>query len=140
MLWQFLFYNSSNCISIKMKIEKIHNKGNHLILDGYSELCLDDTDFIEKFLIELTKKIGMIAISKPLVLYHEASDENESGVTGTIILAESNITIHTYPFKNFFCLDVFSCNEFNIEKTISYLRNVLKLKDFKKQLIKRGLY
>ena len=123
-----------------MKIKKMHGQGNHLILDGYSEADLDSVGFIKKFLLDLTKKIEMTAISEPIVLEHDAKDENESGTTGIIILAESNITIHTYPKKKWFCLDIYSCNEFEIDDAIEYLTDKLKITDYKKQLLKRGEY
>ncbi len=122
-----------------MKIKKIHNKGNHLILDGFSDANLEQTKFIKNFLIESTKKIKMKAISKPIVLYHKAKEPKESGVTGTIILAESNITIHTYPEKKWFALDIFSCKEFDINKTMRYLIKKLKISRYKKRILKRGL-
>jgi S-adenosylmethionine decarboxylase len=123
-----------------MKIKKLHNQGNHLILDGFSNQNLDDDEYIKTFLINLTKKIKMHAISKPLVINHKAKQESESGVTGIIILAESNITIHTYPNKKWFCLDVYSCNEFEIDETIDYLIKELKITKYKKRILKRGFY
>ncbi len=123
-----------------MKLLKLHGKGNHLILDGYSKYKkLSEVRFIENFLVELTKEIKMRAISKPLVLYHNCKTSEESGVTGTILLAESNITIHTYPNKNQFYLDIFSCNEFEIGKTLDYLRENLKITKYKKRLLRRSL-
>ena len=121
-----------------MKLTKLHGQGNHLILDGTSNAKLDDPEFIRKFLITLPKKIKMKAISKPLIINQKAKEESESGITGTIILAESNITIHTYPSKKWFALDIFSCNEFPINKTIKYLTKKLKLTKYKKHLLKRG--
>lgn len=91
---------------------------------------------------DLTKKIKMTPISKPLVIKYTAKekDKSQNGITGTIILAESNITIHTYPEFQFFCLDIFSCNEFPIDKTINYLIAKLQVKEYKKRLLKRGFY
>ncbi len=123
-----------------MKIKKLHNQGNHLILDGSSKAELDDIKMIEKLLLELAKRIKMTPISEPLVVYHQAKDKSESGVTGTILLAESNITIHTYPAKSWFCLDIYSCKEFPIKEVTNFLKKELKIKAFKSQLLKRGFY
>jgi len=120
-----------------MKVQKLHNQGNHLLLDGYSEADLGSLDFIKEFLIETTKEIEMTAISEPLVLDHKADEKAESGITGTIILAESNITVHTYPAKKWFCLDIFSCKEFDIDKTLEYLIKKLKINKYKKRFILR---
>jgi|TARA_B100001971_G_scaffold183797_1_gene182034 S-adenosylmethionine decarboxylase len=125
-------------------IKKLHGKGNHLIIDGYSSSnkLLKDVEGIKKLLINLPKKIGMRAISRPLVIAYKAKskDNSQNGITGTVILAESNITIHTYPKFNFFCLDIFSCNEFPIKNTIDYLTNKLKIIKYEKKLLKRGFY
>lgn len=123
-----------------MKIKKLHGQGNHLILDGFSEANMGDVDFIRKFLLESVKKLRMNTISKPLVLYHKAKEKSESGITGIIILAESNITIHTYPEKKWFCLDVYSCNEFNIKKIVNYLIKKLDINKYKLKILKRGFY
>ncbi len=108
------------------------------MIDGFSSGKLDDIRFIKKLLLELVKEVKMNAISKPLVIDHIANNESESGVTGTIILAESNITIHTYPNKNWFCLDIYSCKEFEVSNIIDYLKNKLKMNKFEYKLLKRG--
>ena len=123
-------------------LKKIHGEGNHLIIDGYSEADLNDAAFIERFMLDLVAKIKMTPISKALIIDYKSKckDYLQDGITGTIILAESNITIHTYPQYKFFCLDLFSCNEFPLEKTIKFIKQRLKLKSYKKQLLKRGFY
>ena len=125
-----------------MKIKKIHGKGNHLIADCFScsSKILASKKEITKILNELPEIIGMRKISNPLVLYHRAKRKSESGVTGIIILAESNITIHTYPEKNFVSVDVYSCKEFDIGAAMQYLKEKFKFKKLKKHIIKRGFY
>jgi len=123
-----------------MNISVLHGKGNHLIVDGCSEANLASQKFIKKFLLELVSNVKMKPISKPFVIYYNADKKSESGVTGIIILAESNITIHTYPDKNWFCLDIFSCKEFEIKKTVNYIVDRLKVVNYKKKVIRRGFY
>ena len=80
----------------------------------------------------------MRAISKQLVISYKAkSKENsQNGITGTIILAESNITIHTYPKFNFFCLDIFSCNSLAVSTQVPILpeKRLKKVLPLKKKL------
>jgi S-adenosylmethionine decarboxylase len=125
-----------------MKVQKKHGKGNHLIMDCFNcdSSILKSKTKISKILNELPEIIGMRKISKPLVLYHHAKKKNESGITGTIILAESNITIHTYPQKKFVSIDVYSCKEFDIDSALQYLKEKFKFKKLKKHIIKRGFY
>lgn len=122
-----------------MKVKTYHKKGNHLILDGYSNKNLDDKKEIKKFLNKTVKQIKMKALSKPYVKKYNAPVKSESGITGTIILAESNITIHTYPQKKWFALDIFSCKEFNINKTLKYLKKELGITNYKSKLLRRGI-
>lgn len=124
-----------------MKIKKLHGKENHLIFDGFCrETRISEIDFIKDFLIDFVKEIRMHAISSPLVLYHKAEGVSESGVTGVIILSESNITIHTYPEKKWFALDIFSCNEFNVEKVKDFIKKKLKVFKEECKLFRRGFY
>jgi len=125
-----------------MEVQKKHGKGNHLVTDCFDceAKILGDKDEISRILVELTEIIRMRAISKPLVIYHKARQKSESGVTGTIFLAESNITIHTYPAKNFVSVDIYSCKEFDIDSAIGYMEKKFKFKKLKKHIIKRGFY
>ncbi len=123
-----------------MKIKKIHNKGNHLIIDGFSNAELDNKKFIKELMLKLTKQIKTKPITPAIITYHKAKAKQESGVTGLIGLAESSITIHTYPYKKWFCLDIFTCNEFNTRKTIEFLKKQLKITKYKTKLLKRGFY
>tara|TARA_Y100000310_G_scaffold328883_1_gene397740 strand:+ start:306 stop:689 length:384 start_codon:yes stop_codon:yes gene_type:complete len=123
-----------------MKVKKIHGHGNHLIFDGFSELELNDIEFVKRFLEKTVKKVKMKSISKPLVLEYKAKEKLEGGITGMIILAESNMTLHTYPGKKAFFLDIFSCKEFDIENTMKFLIKELKVVKYKYKFLKRGFY
>ena len=140
MNWQYQFCNKCNSIILKMRVKIIHGLGNHLILDGFAEGDLDSEEFVKSLLVDCVYEVGMKVISKPLVLNYDAEDESESGVTGVIVLAESNITIHTYPKKKYFCFDLFSCNEFDIDHVINFLNKKLGLSKCEIKLLKRGLY
>jgi len=100
-------------------------EGMHLILDlkgcGKAER-LSDKKFIESFLLELVKIIEMKAITRPNVLYYEHERREESGITGFIIIADSHISIHTYPFKKSLYFDLFSCKKFDWERVIGYVK------------------
>jgi len=41
--------------------------------------------------------------------------EDEGGVTGVAVLSTSHCAIHTWPQRNFFVLDVYSCRDFEPE-------------------------
>jgi S-adenosylmethionine decarboxylase len=123
-----------------MRVNILHNKGNHFVVDGFSSCDLGNVDLIRDFILDLIEVVKMNAISEPMVIYHEADDEKESGVTGVVILAESNITIHTYPTKKWFALDIYSCNEFDIDKIVEFLKKSFGLGKFETKILKRGFY
>lgn len=122
-----------------MKIEKLHGMGNHLIIDasGCNKSKVEDIKLLKDFLKELIKKINMKIIKGPIVLNHKSFKKQESGITGFAILAESHVSIHTYPSKGFFSLDIFSCKEFDIKKIKKYINQVFDVKKIKECLIKR---
>jgi S-adenosylmethionine decarboxylase len=86
---------------------------------------LEDKKFCKTILEEIPEKIGMTKISKPIVLKYDAPKKSESGVSGLIIIAESHIALHTYPWKNFILVDVVSCKDFDAEKLEAYLEEKL---------------
>lgn len=63
-----------------------------------------------------------------------------SGVTGVVLLAESHITMHSWPEYNYIALDIFSCGDKN--KALVAMQQLVK--DFKpakvkKKVVMRGL-
>tara|TARA_Y100000034_G_scaffold104232_1_gene130626 strand:- start:138 stop:515 length:378 start_codon:yes stop_codon:yes gene_type:complete len=125
-----------------MKVRKIHGRGNHLIIDAVDvdSRILNDIKFIKKFLIELPLKISMHRLTKPKVIKATPKKYDTGGVTGFVILSESNISIHTYPNEGKFYLDLFSCMEFDVNLAVNYVKEKFRLEKFSKKLLKRGNY
>jgi S-adenosylmethionine decarboxylase len=115
-------------------------EGTHLILDlkgSKKHQELSSKKFIQNTLETLVKLAKMKAIMRPKVLYYEHEEQIESGVTGFVIIADSHICIHTYPFKEALYVDLFSCKKFDYEKVINYLKAIFNPKRSFKRLIKR---
>lgn len=123
-----------------MDVKLIHGYGNHLIIEGFDcdKEKINDKEHIKKVLNEFPKKIGMRLLSEPVVVRHDAEKKEESGITGFVIIAESHISIHSYPSKSYITIDVFSCKEFDIEKAASYMKDAFDIKKMEKELLKRG--
>jgi len=123
-----------------MKVTKLHGRGNHLVLDCYGcdRRSINSKKTISSMLNELPELIGMKRISKPHIVEYEAEQEPESGITGFVLLAESHISIHTYPKKGYFAFDIFSCREFDINKAMNYVRNKFRIKRIRRNIVKRG--
>ena len=73
---------------------------------------------------------------------HQVVDELKLGkiqeVTGFILLEESHISIHTWPEHKYAAIDVFSCNDFDVEMVKSVLSSLLNSDTITTNILKRG--
>jgi S-adenosylmethionine decarboxylase len=78
--------------------------GMHLLVDlwGASNLC--DPEHIDHALREAAQAAGATILHGH---FHHFSPNG--GVSGVLVLAESHISIHTWPERNFAALDIFMC-------------------------------
>lgn len=60
------------------------------------------------------------------------------GVSGVVVIAESHLTVHTWPEHNYAAVDVFSCGELDLEAGLKVLIAAYKAERFEQQTIKRG--
>lgn len=115
--------------------------GKHLMLDMYgcSKEKLDSLDFIWDLLNKVPELIDMHKITQPYVFtYENEKYPDKYGISGVVIIAESHISIHTFPEKLFATIDVYSCREFEDEKLTKFLINELEAKDHEKRFQVRG--
>lgn len=84
-------------------------KGLHLIGDLYGCLCdrrlMLDAAYLEGFCKERVAAVGLTSVGS---LFH--SFGKDCGVTGVVVLAESHLSIHTWPESGYVTLDVYVCN------------------------------
>ena len=113
----------------------------HLLIDGHdgNPEILQNQSLIYKFLEELPNKIGMTKLMKPQVNRYEGTNIQDWGISGFVIIAESHISVHTFPERKYINIDVFSCKNFDIEKTISQVKSYFKLEQVKSWTIDRGI-
>jgi len=108
--------------------------GTHLIIDLIDAERLDDPEHIEQSLISAAESAGATVLSSD---FHIFTPNN--GVSGVIVLAESHISIHTWPERDFAALDVFMCGDAKPMDTIPVLKQAFAPKSITLQEIKRGL-
>ena len=79
--------------------------GHHLILEMWDcdKEVLGDVKRIKEVIRRAASQAGATIIE---VLCHEFSP---SGVTGVALLAESHLTIHTWPEQGYAAADIFTC-------------------------------
>jgi S-adenosylmethionine decarboxylase len=113
----------------------------HLVIDGYRG-DLDrmwDVELVRSFLTDCPATLGMTRITEPEVLKYDAPKEQDSGVSGFVIIAESHISIHTFPIRDYVNIDIFSCQPFDHDQALSEVKSLFQLQDAKTWLLDRGL-
>ena len=106
--------------------------GLHLILDckvaPESSHLLVNTKHVDSVIRKLTNSLGMTLLQKPILYTFPSVGDQESGITGTAIWAESHMTIHTWPELNYFSCDLYSCKEFNVQLAMKFLSEQFNVK------------
>ena len=113
----------------------------HLIIDGYGgdPQKMQDVEFISQLLDAYPGKIGMTKISAPKVSKYIGSKPEDWGVSGFVLIAESHISIHTFPERFYINIDVFSCKEFDADKAIKEFKQDFGLSEVRSYILNRGL-
>jgi len=115
--------------------------GPHLTLDlsDCNPRKLSDLSFIYSLLDELPDVIAMHKITAPYAFIYRPHDNPEEwGISGFVIIAESHISIHTFPDRNAAFVDIFSCKQFDLNKAINYVSSTLEARKADKKLSARG--
>jgi S-adenosylmethionine decarboxylase len=95
----------------------IHFAGTHLIIDLVRAERLDDLPHIESTLKRCVEVAGATLLHIHL---HRFTDNG--GISGVAVLAESHISIHSWPEYGYAALDVFMCGDTTPERTIEVLK------------------
>ena len=113
----------------------------HLIIDGYGgdTQKMQDVDFIYQLLDGYPSTIGMLKISPPKVSNYIGSKPEDWGVSGFVLIAESHISIHTFPERSYINIDIFSCKEFDAEEAIQDMKQKFGLDEVRSYILNRGL-
>jgi S-adenosylmethionine decarboxylase len=115
--------------------------GMHLLVDGYGcdRRLLEDLSLIYTFLSDYPSRINMTKIMPPYVFRYDAKNQEDWGISGFVLIAESHISIHTFPEKNYLSVDIFSCKEFDAEQAISHVSRLFAAKKTEVKLLDRGM-
>ena len=91
--------------------------GSHLIVDLWGAHRIDDLGYIEETLRECVRAAGATLLHIHL---HHFTPNN--GVSGVAVLAESHISVHTWPESGFAAFDVFMCGDADPHKAVDVLK------------------
>jgi S-adenosylmethionine decarboxylase len=95
--------------------------GTHLIIDLWGAERLDDLAHIEQTLRACVEAAGATLLH--IHLHHFTPN---MGVSGVAVLAESHISIHTWPERGYAALDVFMCGAARPHEAVEVLREAFK--------------
>ena len=97
--------------------------GKHLILELWSDRAdlLCDHDKIRDICIAAAKKANATVITEH---FHHFGEEY--GVSGVVVLAESHISIHTWPEEGYCAIDVFMCGACDPNDTLEIFETELE--------------
>lgn len=106
----------------------IDTVGKHCILELYdcNHLKLDDEAFLRNAITASAKRAGATLLN---LITHPFDPQ---GVTGLALLAESHISIHTWPESGYAAVDVFTCGDHTMpERACAVLVQELEAKRHK---------
>jgi S-adenosylmethionine decarboxylase len=97
---------------------RLNALGRHLLLELFDcDLdAINNVEAVKGALIEAAKRAQATIVD---VVFHEF---NPFGVSGVVVIAESHLSIHTWPEYRYAAVDIFSCGEIlQPEVAASYL-------------------
>lgn len=91
--------------------------GQTLLIDGAIQnpeitLTFDKEKTIRFLLSKLIKAIDMNKLSR-IHCYRVSDQADRNGISGTVIIKESHISLHVWPDHRYFHLEISSCKPFN---------------------------
>ena len=95
--------------------------GTHLIIDLFGATRLDDLKHIKETLNRCVEVAGATLLH--IHLHHFTPN---GGVSGVAVLAESHISIHSWPEAGYAALDVFMCGNARPHSTVEVLEAAFK--------------
>lgn len=110
--------------------------GVHCLVDywGCSFELLNDIDLIRKMFEDGLNSANATVIK---IVMHQFSPQ---GVTGIASIAESHVSIHTWPELGYAAIDVFSCGtKMSIQKLLSHFETILSPSEIQMKQIDRGI-
>jgi len=108
--------------------------GTHLIIDLWQASNLDDIEVVETALRDAAAAAGATLLKIDLHSFAPSG-----GITGVAVLAESHISIHTWPERDFAAVDIFMCGACNPYHSMPVLKDVFAPKSILLAEQRRGL-
>ena len=128
-------YKKNQILDSLTNVQKLSHQSKHLLLELYrcDEEKLNDEPFLRCSLNKAAK------IAKATVLNLISNKFEPQGVTAIALLAESHISIHTWPESNYSAVDIFTCGRNMLPELASqYLIEALQAEEHSMRIIERN--
>lgn len=108
--------------------------GQHLLVDYYNcDAIYHSSKDFETLFVKAIKNCGGTIVQS---IFHQFSPY---GISGVIVIAESHVTLHTWPENKIACIDVFSCSpSLILERMVDEIAEILQAEHYKKSFHHRG--
>ncbi|MFH1461259.1 MAG: adenosylmethionine decarboxylase [Patescibacteria group bacterium] len=118
-----------------LNAQKVKYAGRHILLEFWEARNIDSIAVVRKALVQSVKAAGATLLKIEL---HNFSPQ---GISGMAIIAESHISIHTWPEHRYAAIDIFTCGQkVKPKKAIAVLKKFFKPKRVELKEIKRGVF
>jgi S-adenosylmethionine decarboxylase len=120
-----------------LEVGKLEALGKHVILELHDcdRKCISNCEFLRATLLEACRRAGATILGNS---FHVFSPYD--GVSGVIIIAESHLSIHTWPEYSYAAVDIFACgNSLHPERAVEFMVKELKAGNHSMIELERGI-
>ncbi|MCX5775200.1 MAG: S-adenosylmethionine decarboxylase [Firmicutes bacterium] len=110
----------------------------HIMLDAYGadESRLNDVKYINNSLNLIAEKIGVVTVAPPFLLpYYYGLEPEDVGISSFVFLKGGHITIHTFPLRECYFVDMVFDGEFDAEKTRGLFKKAFPFDESKSEFL-----
>ncbi len=109
--------------------------GRHLIAEFYGceAALLNEVDELRRVMVHAARLVGATVLGET---FHSFSPQ---GASGTVVIAESHLSVHTWPEKGYVAVDIYTCGGLDPRPAFDYLASAFQARSSRVQEILRGL-
>jgi len=110
--------------------------GRHFILElsHCSSEVLCSLTKVREYIVEAAKRANAHVLK---VTFHKFSPH---GISGVVVIAESHLSIHTWPEEGYAAVDIYTCGDTTTPETAcEYLAQMFEAKNVKLTVVNRGV-
>ena len=116
-----------------LEVDGVEYAGVHLLIDCWGASRLDSIEYMEDILHRCVS-----ASFATLLHLHCHQFSKSGGLSGVAVLAESHISVHTWPERDFAAFDVFMCGAAQPMNVVDVLKQAFQPTELKVKKVLRG--